>query len=74
VRFYPPAGVTYKCLASGGGTSYAISTTGDVYAWGASSEGQTGDGSRSTAMKPVLVESGATHISSTADDVAVSIR
>jgi alpha-tubulin suppressor-like RCC1 family protein len=74
VRFYPPAGVTYKLLASGGATSYAISTTGDVYAWGAGGEGQTGDGSKGTAMKPVLVESGATGISSTADDVAVSIR
>jgi alpha-tubulin suppressor-like RCC1 family protein len=73
VRFYPPAGVTYKFLASGGSTSYAISATGDVYAWGASGVGQTGDGSKTTATKPVLVESGATHISSTADDVAVSL-
>jgi alpha-tubulin suppressor-like RCC1 family protein len=47
---------------------------GALFAWGAGGEGQTGDGSKGTAMKPVLVESGATGISSTADDVAVSIR
>jgi alpha-tubulin suppressor-like RCC1 family protein len=73
VRFYPPAGVTYKSLATGATTSYAVSTTGQVYAWGASQVGQLGDGSTRTATAPVLVTSGATSISSTAYNVAVSV-
>jgi alpha-tubulin suppressor-like RCC1 family protein len=71
--FSPPAGVTYKTLASGGGTSYAISTAGNVYAWGSSNAGQAGDGSTQTVLKPVLVTSGAVSISATADNAAVSI-
>jgi alpha-tubulin suppressor-like RCC1 family protein len=73
VGFAAPAGVTYAILASGGGTSYAISTTGDVYAWGSGNAGQTGDGGTGTVLKPVKVTSGATGISATADDAAVSI-
>lgn len=71
VRFYPPAGVTYRSLATGSATSYAISTTGNVYAWGVSHIGQLGDGLTSTADRPVLVASRATLISSTADNVLV---
>jgi alpha-tubulin suppressor-like RCC1 family protein len=44
-RFYPPSGVTYQSLATGSATSYAISTTGRVYAWGVGTLGQLGDGS-----------------------------
>lgn len=73
VQITPPAGVTYSSLASSGATSYGISTTGAVYAWGASSFGQAGDGSRAPAMTPVQVDSGATAISATAADVAVLI-
>jgi alpha-tubulin suppressor-like RCC1 family protein len=65
--------VTYVMLASGGSTSFAISSTGSVYAWGSSNEGQTGDGSTQDVLKPVVVTSGATGISATADDAAVSI-
>ncbi|HEY3734228.1 MAG TPA: hypothetical protein VGL63_09965 [Streptosporangiaceae bacterium] len=73
VRFLPPRGVTYQTLATGGRTSYAISVTGDVYAWGGSNQGQVGDGLRHTQKNPVLVLSGATLISSTASNVAVSV-
>ncbi len=33
IEFSPPPGVSYMLFASGGSTSYAVSTTGDVYAW-----------------------------------------
>jgi alpha-tubulin suppressor-like RCC1 family protein len=72
-KILPPAGVTYRTLATGGATSYAISTAGNVYAWGENNFGQVGDGTTTTAKKPVEVTSGATTISSTADNVVVSI-
>jgi alpha-tubulin suppressor-like RCC1 family protein len=71
-QIFPPSGVTYQTLASGGNTSYAISTAGNVYAWGNSGEGQVGDGKTAAAKTPVRVESGATLISSTSTDVVVS--
>jgi alpha-tubulin suppressor-like RCC1 family protein len=71
IQFFPPAGVTYTALASGGATSYGISTTGRVYAWGAGYAGQIGDGQKATAITPVHVDSGASIISSTAQDVVV---
>ncbi len=73
VRFYPPAGVTYMSLATGASTSYAVSTTGQVYAWGASRAGQVGNGRTRTAPAPVLVAPGATSISSTAYNVAINV-
>jgi len=68
----PPAGVRYAVLASGGATSYALTTTGDVYAWGANKAGEIGDGGTRTAVTPVRVDSGATVISSTAGNVVVA--
>ena len=72
VRFYPPAGVTYKTLATGSATSYAVSTTGQVYAWGVNFDGQIGDATTNTTRTPVLVTSGASMISSTANNVVIS--
>ena len=68
-----PAGVTYQSLATGSATSYAVSTTGKVYAWGASLAGQVGNGLTRTVMTPVLVASGAAAISSTANNVVISV-
>ena len=72
-RIYPPAGVTYRNLATGSATSYAVSTTGRVYAWGVNLVGQIGDGLTRTAMAPIPVASGAASISSTANNVMISV-
>ncbi len=69
----PPSGVTYQALATSGATSYGISTTGDVYAWGGGQYGQIGDGTTDSSPIPVKVASGATGISATADDVLISV-
>lgn len=71
-RIFPPAGVTYATLATGGNTSYAIATDGSVYAWGAGVRGQIGNGRRETVTTPVKVETSANLISSTAGDVEVA--
>jgi alpha-tubulin suppressor-like RCC1 family protein len=69
----PPAGVTYQTLATGGATSYAIATTGDVYAWGGDSVGQIGNGTRMPSQAvPVEVASGAASISATAENVVIA--
>jgi alpha-tubulin suppressor-like RCC1 family protein len=75
VQIFPPAGVTYQALASGGDASYAVSATGNVYAWGGNHNGQLGDGTTTSSTTPVLVESQATSlISATSTDVAVSVQ
>ena len=72
VPFSPPAGVTYSTLATGGATSYAISTDGTVYAWGLGSRGELGIGTKQSSAVPVqTAASPASLISSTANDVVV---
>jgi len=73
VRFYAPPGVTYAQLATGSATSYAVTTAGQVYAWGISFAGQVGNGTHHTARSPVLVASGVTAISATANNVLISV-
>jgi alpha-tubulin suppressor-like RCC1 family protein len=72
-RFAAPRGVTYRFLATGAATSYAISTTGSVYAWGVSYEGQAGDGNFRIARVPVLIARGATQISATANNAVINV-
>jgi alpha-tubulin suppressor-like RCC1 family protein len=73
MRFKAPKGVTYKFLATGAATSYAISTMGNVYAWGVSYEGQAGDGNFRIARVPVLIARGATQISATANNAVINV-
>jgi len=40
-----------------------------VYSWGRSDVGEVGNGTRQTELSPVMVESGVSLISSTAQDV-----
>jgi alpha-tubulin suppressor-like RCC1 family protein len=73
VRFRSPPGVRYVRLATGSKTSYAISSGGRVYAWGVSHVGQVGDGRPRTALNPVWIARRATSISSTANNVVISL-
>jgi alpha-tubulin suppressor-like RCC1 family protein len=72
-RITPPSGVTYRALATSGATSYGISKTGVVYAWGGGQEGQIGNGTTESSFTPVKVASGATRISAAADDVMIAV-
>jgi alpha-tubulin suppressor-like RCC1 family protein len=72
-QIHPPSGVTYATLASGGATSYAIDTNGNVWAWGQDGSGQVGDGKTKAEIKtPVQVATGAVAISATAENVAIA--
>jgi alpha-tubulin suppressor-like RCC1 family protein len=73
MRFLAPRGVIYRFLATGAATSYAISTTGNVYAWGVSFEGQAGDGRVRVARIPVLIARGAAQISATANNAVITV-
>jgi alpha-tubulin suppressor-like RCC1 family protein len=73
VPFSSPAGVTYSALATGGATSYAISSTGTVYAWGQGNLGQLGNGAKQPSAVPTQVAaSSASLISSTAYTAVVN--
>ncbi len=71
VRVYPPPGVAYQSLASGSGTDYGITADGTVYAWGANYAGQVGNGNTADTAAPVVVASGATQVSATANNVLI---
>ena len=53
--------------------SYAISTTGKVYAWGVGALGQVGNGSTLGSEDPVVVATHAALISATANNVLISV-
>ncbi len=66
-----PSGVTFSYVATGGATSYALTTTGDLYSFGSDSVGQIGDGTTGgDVVTPTAVMSGVTNVTSTANDVA----
>jgi alpha-tubulin suppressor-like RCC1 family protein len=78
VQIQPPAGVIYQTLAAGGSASYAVSTTGTVYAWGANNAGQLGDGGGTGSKTPVELQIQATTdpalISATSNNVDVNVE
>jgi alpha-tubulin suppressor-like RCC1 family protein len=64
-----PSGHTWTAVATGADTSYALDSTGDVYAFGDDTSGQIGNGaSGGSVVTPTLVLTGADMISATSDD------
>ncbi len=50
-----PAGVAFASITAGGAFTVGLATTGQVYAWGANSVGQLGDGTTNGETTPVAV-------------------
>jgi alpha-tubulin suppressor-like RCC1 family protein len=71
VRIYPPPGVLYQSLATGSGTGYGVTANGTVYAWGANYAGQVGNGGTTVTAAPAVVATGATQVSSTANNALI---
>ncbi len=71
VRLHVPKNVTFVKVNSGGFASYAIDSTGRLWAWGDNASGQLGTGSDpQRATLPVDVGIHLTQVSSTAQNVA----
>ena len=62
-----------RFVAGGRDSSYAITTSGDLYAWGRNTDGQIGSGSTATALRPVKVLSGVRQVESGAEHT-VAVR
>jgi alpha-tubulin suppressor-like RCC1 family protein len=66
-----PSGVAFDKVVSGGYSSYAIDSSGQLWAWGGNRNGQLGTGSSGgTETAPVKVGIRLTQVSSTASNVA----
>ncbi len=50
-----PAGVTFTAVAAGGDHSMALSSTGVVFAWGANTHGELGNGTTTSISTPVAI-------------------
>jgi alpha-tubulin suppressor-like RCC1 family protein len=71
VRVNVPAAVTFVTVNSGGYASYAIDSSGTLWAWGGNQNGQLGTGSGTRIQtSPVNVGIRLTQVSSTASNVA----
>jgi alpha-tubulin suppressor-like RCC1 family protein len=74
VQIILPEGVSFSMLATGSGTCYGVTSSGNVYAWGANYAGQLGDGSLNLEEEPEEVAVGAVQISSTANNALIRLR
>ena len=74
VQIVLPRGVSFSMLATGSGTCYGVTPSGNVYAWGANYDGQIGDGSLILEEEPEMVAVGAAQISSTANNALIRLR
>ncbi len=52
----PPAGLTFSAIAAGSSHSLALTTSGQVYAWGSNLLGQLGNGTTTDSDVPVPVD------------------
>ena len=50
-----PTGVTATAIAAAGGTAYAIGSDGNLYAWGDNTDGELGNGTRTSSSTPIVV-------------------
>jgi alpha-tubulin suppressor-like RCC1 family protein len=74
VQILLPQGVRFTMLATGSGTCYGVTPSGNVYAWGANYAAQVGDDSLILKEEPEEVAVGAVQISSTANNAAIRLR
>ena len=58
-----PSGVSIVDVRAGGMHSLALSSTGEVYAWGDNAYGQVGNGTHTNQLTPAVVLSGVSQIS-----------
>jgi alpha-tubulin suppressor-like RCC1 family protein len=65
----PPGGNSYTLVALSGETGYGVTLGGAVYSWGRNAKGEIGNAGTTNQPVPVMVQSGVTQISATAQDV-----
>ncbi|MGA2470871.1 MAG: cell wall anchor protein [Solirubrobacteraceae bacterium] len=65
-----PAGTTFTQISAGGQHDLALSSSGQLYAWGRGDDGQLGDGHFSSSAVPVAVSRGAIPAGATITQIA----
>jgi alpha-tubulin suppressor-like RCC1 family protein len=65
-----PAGTTFTQIAAGGDHALALSSSGQIYAWGLNADGQLGNGTTTNSDVPVAVSAGAIPAGATIAQIA----
>lgn len=65
-----PTGTTFSQVSAGGAHSVALSTSGELYAWGSNANGRLGDGTATSRSTPVALSAGAIPAGTTFTGVA----